>query len=84
MLAVNNPDGSLVFSRQEVEAVRSYFPSERAKVLQGAAATRQAVLDHLPNFPIYHFSTHGWAGWSEPLQGGLLLAGVPPSPWPMC
>ena len=75
VLAVDNPDGSLVFSRQEVEAVRSYFPPDRAKVLQGAAATRQAVLDHLPNFPIYHLSTHGWAGWSEPLQGGLLLAG---------
>ena len=75
VLAVDNPDGSLVFSRQEVEAVRSYFRSERAKVLQGAAAARQAVLDHLPNFPIYHLSTHGWAGWDEPLQGGLLLAG---------
>ena len=75
LLAVDNPDGSLVFSRQEVEAVRSYFPTERANVLQGVAATRHAVLDQFPNFPIYHFSTHGWAGWSEPLEGGLLMAG---------
>jgi CHAT domain-containing protein len=75
LLAVDNPDGSLVFSRQEVQAVRSYFPPGQTTVLAGAQATRQAVLDQSTSFPIYHFSTHGWAGWSEPLEGGLLLAG---------
>ena len=75
LLAVDNPDGSLVFSRQEVAAVRSYFPPDQTTVLPGAQATRQSVLDQFPHLPIYHFSTHGWAGWDEPLQGGLLLAG---------
>jgi CHAT domain-containing protein len=75
LLAVDNPDGSLVFSRQEVEAVRSYFPAQQTTVLAGPAATRHAVLHQFTNFPIYHLSTHGWAGWNEPLQGGLLLAG---------
>jgi CHAT domain-containing protein len=75
LLAVDNPDGSLVFSRQEVQAVRSSFPPGQTTVLAGAQATRQAVLDQSTSFPIYHFSTHGWAGWSEPLEGGLLLAG---------
>jgi hypothetical protein len=74
LLAVDNPDNSLVFSRQEVAAVRSYFPPDQTTVLAGANATRQAVLHQFANFPIYHLSTHGWAGWSEPLQGGLLLA----------
>ncbi|HNS04209.1 MAG TPA: CHAT domain-containing protein, partial [Anaerolineae bacterium] len=74
LLAVDNPDGSLVFSRQEVAAVRSYFPPERSTVLAGAGATRQAVLRRLAALPASHFSTHGWAGWDDPLQGGLLLA----------
>jgi CHAT domain-containing protein/predicted TPR repeat methyltransferase len=76
LLAVDNPDGSLVFSNHEVEAARSYFPSDRTTVLARGAATRQHVLNRLPDFPVYHFSTHGWAGWSEPLQGGMLLAGA--------
>ena len=75
LLAVDNPDGSLVFSNHEVEVARSYFPSDRTTVLARGAATRQHVLNRLPDFPVYHFSTHGWAGWSEPLQGGVLLAG---------
>ena len=75
LLAVDNPDGSLVFSNHEVEVARSYFPSDRTTVLARGAATRQRVLNRLPDFPVYHFSTHGWAGWSEPLQGGVLLAG---------
>jgi CHAT domain-containing protein/tetratricopeptide (TPR) repeat protein len=74
LLAVDNPDGSLVFSNHEVEVARSYFPSDRTTVLARGAATRQRVLNRLPDFPVYHFSTHGWAGWSEPLQGGVLLA----------
>ena len=75
LLAVDNPDGSLVFSNHEVEVARSYFPSDRTTVLARGDATRQRVLNRLPDFPVYHFSTHGWAGWSEPLQGGVLLAG---------
>jgi CHAT domain-containing protein len=75
LLAVDNPDGSLVFSAQEVDAALSYFPAERRFPLHGAAATREAVLDQLPGSPVCHFSTHGWAGWSEPLAGGLLMAG---------
>lgn len=75
VLAVDNPDGTLVFSGQEVDAVLSYFPAGAGHPLRGRAATRSAVLDQLAEFPVYHFSTHGWAGWTEPLQGGLRLAG---------
>ncbi|MBO9391097.1 MAG: CHAT domain-containing protein [Roseiflexus sp.] len=75
LLAVDNPDGSLVFSNHEVEAARSYFPADRTTVLARSDAIRQRVLNRLPDFPVYHFSTHGWAGRSEPLQGGMLLAG---------
>ena len=74
LLAVDNPDGSLVFSHREVAAVRSYFPPHRTTVLSGRAAAHQAVVDRSADYPVYHFSTHGWAGWNEPLQGGLLLA----------
>ena len=75
VLAVDNPDGSLVFSTHEVDAVLSYFPQGRRKSLAAGAATREAVLTQFTVFPVYHLSTHGWAGWDEPLQGGLLLAG---------
>jgi CHAT domain-containing protein len=75
VLAVDNPDGSLLFSGQEVEAVLSYFPGGKRKPLRGRIATRQATLREVPSYPVLHFSTHGWAGWDEPLEGGLLMAG---------
>jgi CHAT domain-containing protein len=77
VLAVDNPDGSLLFSRQEVDAVLSYFPEGCKKPLRGQAATHQAVTAELPNYPVLHFSTHGWAGWQEPLESGLLMASEP-------
>ncbi|MBM4430644.1 MAG: CHAT domain-containing protein [Chloroflexi bacterium] len=73
-----NPDGSLLFSPQEVAAVLSYFPPDQSKALRGQAATQQAVRQNLPQYPVLHFSTHGWAGWQEPLKSGLLMAGDPP------
>ena len=78
LLAIDNPDGSLRFSRQEVEAVLSYFPEPKRRLLGGPAATRQAVMQHLPDHAVLHFSTHGWAGWAEPLESGLLMADKPP------
>ena len=78
ILAVDNPDGSLLFSTQEVAAVLSYFPPEQSKALRGQTATQQAVQQNLPHYPVLHLSTHGWAGWQEPLESGLLMAGDPP------
>ncbi len=78
LLAVDNPDGSLVFAAHEVDAVLSYFAAGQAAALRGPAATRRAVLARLPHSAVYHLATHGWAGWDEPLEGGLLMAGAEP------
>ena len=32
------------------------------------------MLDALPDHDVWHFSTHGRAGWRQPLEGGLLVA----------
>lgn len=75
ILAVDNPDGSLDFSAPEIDAVLSYFPADLSVALRRSNATRQAVLEHLPGSAVLHFSTHGWAGWRQPLESGMLLAG---------
>ncbi|RPI32998.1 MAG: CHAT domain-containing protein [Chloroflexota bacterium] len=73
LLAVDNPDGSLRSSENEVQVAAAGF--EQARVLAGVEATRQAVIEALPGYPVLHFSTHGHANWEDPLRGGLLLAG---------
>ena len=65
LLAIDNPDGTLPSSSYEVAAALAGF--DQAKPLAGSAATRQAVLDALPHYPVLHFSTHGQAGWQNPL-----------------
>jgi len=75
LFAVDNPDGSLLFSAEEVATALEHFPPDRRRLLGGEAATRRAVLRELPRYPVLHFSTHGWADPGEPLQSGLLMAG---------
>jgi CHAT domain-containing protein len=75
LLAVDNPDGSLLFSGQEVDAALSHFALAQSQRLVGFAATLDTVKQAISGQPVLHFSTHGWAGWGNPLQGGLLLAG---------
>jgi len=73
LLAVDNPDGSLPNSAQEVAAACEHF--DRPQVLGGEAATRQAVREQLPGYAVLHFSCHGMAGFTRPLEGGLVMAG---------
>ncbi|RMF79858.1 MAG: CHAT domain-containing protein [Nitrospirae bacterium] len=78
IFAVDNPDGSLQFSDEEVSSVLEHFPPERQYLLGGEAATREAVLRELPRYPVLHFSTHGWADPDAPLRSGLRMAGEAP------
>ena len=59
-------------SNAEVSAACEYFTHR--KVLGGPAATEQAVRDQLPHHSVLHFSCHGFAGFTQPLEGGLLMA----------
>ncbi len=72
LLAVDNPDGSLVFTEAEVREVL-HHRWQNPIHLQGAAATKAAVLDALPRAAVLHFSTHGAAGWGEAGQSRLRL-----------
>ncbi len=74
LLAVDNPDGSLVFSAHEVDAVLSYFAAGQAAALRGPAATRRAVLDALAQrcrlSPV-----HPWLGGVGRAAGGRAADG---------
>ena len=74
LLAVDNPDESLLFSGDEVAAVLDTFAEDQRLHLPHGKATSAAVRDALTGYDVWHFSTHGWAGWAAPLDGGLLLA----------
>ena len=74
LLAVDNPDKSLLSSADEVAAVLNTFAEDQRLHLPHGEATEAAVRDALVNYDVWHFSTHGWAGWNTPLDGGLLLA----------
>lgn len=72
LLAVDNPDGSLLFSEREVQAALGLFKS--GGHLHGEDATIEAVKRELRNAHVLHFSTHGNAGWEEEEQARLKLA----------
>jgi CHAT domain-containing protein len=74
LFAVDNPDGSLRFSAEEVAAALEHFAPDQRRLLGGEAATRKAVLKEIPRYSVLHFSTHGRADLEEPLQSGLLMA----------
>jgi hypothetical protein len=74
LFAVDNPDGSLRFSADEVAAALKHFSPGNRRLLGGEAATRQAVLEEIPRYSVLHFATHGWANLEESLQSGLLMA----------
>jgi CHAT domain-containing protein len=72
LLAVDNPDGSLHASDEEVAAALDAF--DQTHHLANAHASASAVQAALPQHNVWHFSTHGFAGWRQPLEGGLLAA----------
>ena len=59
-------------SNTEVSAACEHF--SHRKVLGGHSATEQAVRDQLPHHTVLHFSCHGFAAPTQPLEGGLLMA----------
>src|SRR5207237_1433738 len=79
LLAIDEPypvqAAALPNSKIEVDAVTSHFTS--ARVLRREEATLPAVQELLTKEPIptvWHFSCHGAAGLTDPLESGLLMA----------
>ena len=74
---MDNPDGSLRFSRQEVNEIARYFPGQEREpwIVRGRQATRNTVLHALLNHDVYHFACHGSNVWAAPLESHLGLYG---------
>jgi CHAT domain-containing protein/TPR repeat protein len=78
LLAVENPDGSLVFSKDEVRTALDMF--KQAIYLPQRKATLKVVKEEMQKTEVLHFSTHGNAGWlntrswQEEKQAWLKLA----------
>ena len=72
ILAIDNPRNDLPNSDREVQVAVSTFP--RTTVLRHDQATVNQVRSQLPNATIAHFSCHGTANLTEPLNSGLLMS----------
>jgi CHAT domain-containing protein/tetratricopeptide (TPR) repeat protein len=72
LLIVENPDGSLVFSKDELHAALGVF--EQTAHLPGKKATMEAVKKEMQKAHVLHFSTHGRAGWEKAEEARLTLA----------
>jgi len=68
LMVVNNPDGSLAFAADEVQAVLDLFEPEDTCHLAGQSATIESVTLEMQNAHILHFSTHGKASWADDFQ----------------
>jgi CHAT domain-containing protein len=62
-------------ARTELEAVASFFDEEKRSLLYEKAATRTALLEHLPHGTHLHFACHGRFDADAPLASRLELAG---------
>lgn len=79
LFAVEDPDGSLRFSPDEVRAALKWFQlvdGQRISLLGGPPATLKAVLKTLVRgrANVLHFAAHGKAGAKDPLDAGLTMA----------
>lgn len=71
ILAIDNPNESLLFSTYEVQSAIKHFSSK--KHLLHGKAKKETVLNSIKDACVIHFSTHGEAGWIESDQSTLLL-----------
>jgi len=72
LFAVENPDGSLVFSKDDVHAAIDVFM--QSEHLSGDDAILEVVKEEMQKAHVLHFSTHGRAGWEKAEQARLTLA----------
>jgi CHAT domain-containing protein len=72
ILAIDNPSQDLPNSEREVQAAIAHFA--QPMVLRHTEATLEAVQLKLPEATIVHFSCHGTANLTDPLNSGLLMS----------
>ncbi len=76
LAVVVNPTGDLPAAQQEGRLVASRFPAKARAVLEGSAATPEAVLDALKGRSYWHFASHGTFSWRDARQSALLMHGL--------
>lgn len=73
-LGIANPEDNLAFAQLEVAAVARGWRNDSRVVLEGASATREAVLTAMSTSSYVHFACHGVFDWQSPSSSALLLA----------
>jgi CHAT domain-containing protein len=72
LLAVANPTADLRFTVEEMNAVAVFM--DTVERLDGAKATREAVIRAMSSRTYLHFACHGKYEWSDPIRSHLVLA----------
>ena len=78
LAAIVNPTGDLAGTEKEGEIVASHFGGGARVVLQGAAATPDAVLGALKGKTYWHFASHGAFSWEDARSSALVMHGMAP------
>jgi CHAT domain-containing protein/tetratricopeptide (TPR) repeat protein len=78
LAAIVNPTGDLPGTEKEGEIVASHFGGGARVVLQGAAATPEAVLGALKGKTYWHFASHGAFSWEDARSSALVMHGMAP------
>jgi CHAT domain-containing protein/tetratricopeptide (TPR) repeat protein len=78
LAAIVNPTGDLPGTEKEGEIVASHFPGSARVVLQGAAATPDAVLGALKGKTYWHFASHGAFSWEDARGSALIMHNLAP------
>jgi CHAT domain-containing protein/tetratricopeptide (TPR) repeat protein len=78
LAAVVNPTGDLEDTEKEGQLVASHFPARARTVLEGAAATPDAVLAALKGRSYWHFASHGSFSWEDARQSALIMHAMAP------
>jgi len=76
LIAVGNPDGSLLFSGKEVEELKRLYPKD-TEIFTGEQARESRVKYYAPYPDILHFACHGSFNARHPMYTALHLAPDP-------
>ena len=78
LAAVVNPTGDLPGTEKEGALVAAHFASADRTVLEGRAATPDAVIAALKGKTHWHFASHGAFSWADARQSALLMHDAAP------
>ena len=78
LAAVVNPTGDLPGTEKEGALVAAHFASAERTVLEGPAATPDAVIAALKGKTHWHFASHGTFSWADARQSALLMHDAAP------